>query len=164
MGPGDIIFAQLACPLNDIMFLLTSGLTNLSLNKHWPQVAIQWRPVTFNLKTWFFCVSQSKAEQQHYLLAWYIICSTFYSYSGYDLKGIECRQLILNSFLKGQSLKLESLNFSRINEIFKYVFMWFTNNVTPCPTFIILILSSIKPYTAFIRDSWPCPHSREDKV
>jgi hypothetical protein len=33
-SPGDIIFAQLACPLNDVIFLFTSGLTNLSLYKH----------------------------------------------------------------------------------------------------------------------------------
>ncbi len=27
LPPGDIILAKLACPLNDIMFLLTSGIT-----------------------------------------------------------------------------------------------------------------------------------------
>jgi hypothetical protein len=25
LAPGDVIFAQLACPLNDVIFLLTSG-------------------------------------------------------------------------------------------------------------------------------------------
>jgi len=33
--PRDIILAQLACPLGDIMFCLHSGRTNLSLYKHW---------------------------------------------------------------------------------------------------------------------------------
>ncbi len=32
---SDIILAQLACPLSDIMFCLHSGATNLSLYKHW---------------------------------------------------------------------------------------------------------------------------------
>ncbi len=31
---SDIILAQLACPLSDIMFCLHSGITNLSLYKH----------------------------------------------------------------------------------------------------------------------------------
>ena len=31
----DVILAQLACPLSDIMFCLHSGITNLSLYKHW---------------------------------------------------------------------------------------------------------------------------------
>jgi hypothetical protein len=30
----DIILAQLACPLNDVMFCLHSGITSLSLYKH----------------------------------------------------------------------------------------------------------------------------------
>jgi hypothetical protein len=30
----DVILAQLACPLSDIMFCLQSGITNLSLYKH----------------------------------------------------------------------------------------------------------------------------------
>ncbi len=29
----DVIFAQLACPLNDVIFLLRSGVANLSLYK-----------------------------------------------------------------------------------------------------------------------------------
>ncbi len=35
--PSDIILAQLACPLSDVMFCLHSGRTNLSLSlyKHW---------------------------------------------------------------------------------------------------------------------------------
>ena len=33
--PRDIILAQLACPLGDVMFCLHSGRTNLSLYKHW---------------------------------------------------------------------------------------------------------------------------------
>ncbi len=33
--PIDIILAQLACPLSDVMFCLHSGITNLSLYKHW---------------------------------------------------------------------------------------------------------------------------------
>jgi hypothetical protein len=32
--PSDIILAQLACPLSDIMFWLHSGITNLSLYTH----------------------------------------------------------------------------------------------------------------------------------
>jgi hypothetical protein len=31
---SDVILAQLACPLSDIMFCLHSGITNLSLYKH----------------------------------------------------------------------------------------------------------------------------------
>ncbi len=31
---SDIILAQLACPLSDIMFCLHSGIANLSLYKH----------------------------------------------------------------------------------------------------------------------------------
>ncbi len=31
---SDIILAQLACPLSDVMFCLHSGITNLSLYKH----------------------------------------------------------------------------------------------------------------------------------
>jgi len=31
---SDIILAQLACPLNDVMFYLHSAITNLSLYKH----------------------------------------------------------------------------------------------------------------------------------
>ncbi len=34
LPPVDVIFAQLACPLNDIITLFTSGIANLSLNKH----------------------------------------------------------------------------------------------------------------------------------
>ena len=32
---GDIILAQLACPLSDVMLCLHSGIANLSLYKHW---------------------------------------------------------------------------------------------------------------------------------
>ena len=32
---SDVILAQLACPLSDIMFCLHSGITNLFLYKHW---------------------------------------------------------------------------------------------------------------------------------
>ncbi len=32
---SDIILAQLACPLSDMMFCLHSGITNLSLHKNW---------------------------------------------------------------------------------------------------------------------------------
>ncbi len=32
---SDVILAQLACPLSDIVFCLHSGITNLSLYKHW---------------------------------------------------------------------------------------------------------------------------------
>jgi hypothetical protein len=32
--PRDVIMAQLACPLSDVMFYLHSGITNLSLYKH----------------------------------------------------------------------------------------------------------------------------------
>ena len=35
---SDVILAQLACPLSDIMFCLHSGITNISLYKHWYQV------------------------------------------------------------------------------------------------------------------------------
>ncbi len=35
---SDIILAHLAFPLSDIMFCLHSGITNLSLYKHWPNV------------------------------------------------------------------------------------------------------------------------------
>jgi hypothetical protein len=37
---SDIILAQLACPLRDIMLCLLSGITNLSLYKHCPLLAI----------------------------------------------------------------------------------------------------------------------------
>ncbi len=33
--PSDVVLAQLACPLSDIMFCLHSERTNLSLYKHW---------------------------------------------------------------------------------------------------------------------------------
>jgi hypothetical protein len=33
--PVDVIFAQLANPLNDMILLFTSGITNPSLYKHW---------------------------------------------------------------------------------------------------------------------------------
>ncbi len=32
---SDVILAKLACPLSDVMFCLHSGITNLSLYKHW---------------------------------------------------------------------------------------------------------------------------------
>jgi len=32
---SDVILAQIACPLSDVMFYLHSGITNLSLYKHW---------------------------------------------------------------------------------------------------------------------------------
>ncbi len=35
---SDIILAQLACPLSDVLFCLHSGRTNLSLYKHWQEV------------------------------------------------------------------------------------------------------------------------------
>ncbi len=34
LPPGDVIFAQLVCPLDDIIFLYTLGITNLYLYKH----------------------------------------------------------------------------------------------------------------------------------
>ncbi len=34
LPPGDVIFDQLACLLNDVIFLFTLGITNLSLYKH----------------------------------------------------------------------------------------------------------------------------------
>jgi hypothetical protein len=36
--PSDVILAQLACPLSDIMFCLHSGRTNLLFYKHWAKV------------------------------------------------------------------------------------------------------------------------------
>ncbi len=35
LPPSDVILAQLACLLSDVMFCLQSGITNLSLYKHW---------------------------------------------------------------------------------------------------------------------------------
>jgi hypothetical protein len=35
---SDVILAQLACPLSEIMLCLHSGITNLSLYKHWTNV------------------------------------------------------------------------------------------------------------------------------
>jgi len=32
---SDVILAQLACPLSDVMFCVHSGITNPSLYKHW---------------------------------------------------------------------------------------------------------------------------------
>jgi hypothetical protein len=32
---SDVILDQLACPLSDVTFCLHSGITNLSLYKHW---------------------------------------------------------------------------------------------------------------------------------
>jgi hypothetical protein len=40
---SDIILAQLACPLSDIMFCLHSGITNLSLYKHWSPQQQYWQ-------------------------------------------------------------------------------------------------------------------------
>ncbi len=37
---SDVILAQLACPLSDIMFCLHSGITNLSLYKHWVNAVV----------------------------------------------------------------------------------------------------------------------------
>jgi hypothetical protein len=37
--PSDVILAQLVCPLSDVMFCLHSGITNLSLYKHWVLLA-----------------------------------------------------------------------------------------------------------------------------
>jgi hypothetical protein len=34
----DVILAQLTCPLSDNMFCLHSGITNVSLYKHWSKV------------------------------------------------------------------------------------------------------------------------------
>jgi hypothetical protein len=34
LPPGDVILVQLACPLNDVIFLFTSGIINLPLYKH----------------------------------------------------------------------------------------------------------------------------------
>ncbi len=34
-SPSDVILAQLACSLSDIMFCLHSGIANLSVYKHW---------------------------------------------------------------------------------------------------------------------------------
>jgi hypothetical protein len=34
LPPGDVIFAQLVCPLDGVIFLYTLGITNLSLYKH----------------------------------------------------------------------------------------------------------------------------------
>jgi hypothetical protein len=39
---SDVILAQLVCPLSDIMFWLHTGITNLSLYKHWDQVWSGW--------------------------------------------------------------------------------------------------------------------------
>ncbi len=39
---SDIILAQPAYPLSDIMFCLHSGITNQSLNKHWALVPVLW--------------------------------------------------------------------------------------------------------------------------
>ncbi len=38
----DVILAQLACPLSDVMFCLDSGRTNLSLYKHCLKVFLLW--------------------------------------------------------------------------------------------------------------------------
>ncbi len=38
---SDVIFAQLACPLSDVMFCLHSGITNLSLYKHWVSLRVE---------------------------------------------------------------------------------------------------------------------------
>ncbi len=37
---SDVILAQLACPLSDVMFCLHLGITNLSLYKHWIYIRI----------------------------------------------------------------------------------------------------------------------------
>jgi hypothetical protein len=37
---SDDILTQLACPLSDIMFCLHSGITNLSLYKHWVTMGV----------------------------------------------------------------------------------------------------------------------------
>ncbi len=43
---SDVILAQLACPLRDVMFCLHSGITNLSLYKHClcPHLQLKTRP------------------------------------------------------------------------------------------------------------------------
>jgi hypothetical protein len=40
---SDAILAQLACPVSDIMFCLHSGITNLSLYKHWIDSSSQYK-------------------------------------------------------------------------------------------------------------------------
>jgi hypothetical protein len=35
LPPSDVILAQIACPLSDVMFCLNSGITDLSLYKHY---------------------------------------------------------------------------------------------------------------------------------
>jgi hypothetical protein len=40
---SDVILAQLACPLSDIMFCLHSGIAYLSLYKHWVRsLPLEW--------------------------------------------------------------------------------------------------------------------------
>jgi hypothetical protein len=56
------MFAQLACPLSDVMFCLHSGIANLSLYKHWypPQKYI------FKFKNWQNLAKFGKIWQNHF--------------------------------------------------------------------------------------------------
>ncbi len=62
---SDVILAQLACPLSDVMFCLHWGKTNLSLYTHWCVVSLKkgfshdkkWQVVgTLSLKMWHCCI------------------------------------------------------------------------------------------------------------
>jgi hypothetical protein len=57
LAPGEVIFAQLACPQNGIIVLFTLGITNLLLYKHWLTTDFYEQP---NYITWPVTVAVAK--------------------------------------------------------------------------------------------------------
>jgi hypothetical protein len=60
LSPSDVILAQLDLTLSDIMFWLHSGITNLSLYKHWFKYRLElWPPGACVIKILFTTVNYS---------------------------------------------------------------------------------------------------------
>jgi hypothetical protein len=57
LAPGEVIFAQLACPLNGIIALFALGITNPPLYKHWLTTDFSGQP---NYITWPVTVAVAK--------------------------------------------------------------------------------------------------------
>jgi hypothetical protein len=45
LPPSDAFLAELACPLNEVIVLFTSGITSLSLYKHWNKGRLRQKPI-----------------------------------------------------------------------------------------------------------------------
>jgi len=68
LHPSDVILAQLACPLSDVMFYLQSGITNLYIYKHWN--ALTFIMLKFSMAPWViglytFCNIAKLIKVQH---------------------------------------------------------------------------------------------------